>query len=175
MYLVQWLAQCPLVVELHVVVDELCCYQEQDYNHWYDPTHRCAFGIRPVLGRLDVFTPVEVVLGHFWNYWKILSYASLMTSKYVTENSQLSLKILNYLKSSWIDHINGKTRIIVRVNWIFTSDIYALCTFTESFIVRLINWNVQFFRILNIRCTVIFFKEMFHWVWTLCMWSNIFN
>lgn len=24
---------CPLVVELHVVVDELCCYQEQDYNH----------------------------------------------------------------------------------------------------------------------------------------------
>lgn len=83
MYLVWWLVQCPLVVELHVVVDELCCYQEQDYNHWYDPTHRCAFGVRPVLGRLDVFTPVEVVLGHFWNYWKILSYASLMTSKYV--------------------------------------------------------------------------------------------
>lgn len=84
--------KCPLVVELHVVVDELCCYQEQDYNHWYDPTHCCALRISSVLGRLDVFTPVEVVFGHFWNYWKYFmpDEQNQQMCVPVTEISQLS-------------------------------------------------------------------------------------
>lgn len=85
--------KCPLVVELHVVVDELCCYQEQDYNHWYDPTHCCALRISSVLGRLDVFTPVEVVFGHFWNYWKYFLMPDEQNQQMcvpVTEISQLS-------------------------------------------------------------------------------------
>lgn len=56
-----------------------------------------------------------------WTFLKLLKNTFLCQPD--DEQICLLLKILNYLKSSWIDHINGKTRIIVRVNWIFTSDI----------------------------------------------------
>lgn len=58
--------QCTLIIELHMIMKNLCCDHAHNTTHGNDSTHCCAFCIWSILGGLDVFAPVEVVLGHFW-------------------------------------------------------------------------------------------------------------